>query len=90
MSHSITLESLIEDLHGVEAEIHAYEKKYKLHSRYFLPLYEAGVLEEVHDFGDWAALLGMRTKRLELFKQFLPEALSLLPTNGAAKIAVTA
>lgn len=26
MSRAITLESLIEDLHGVEAEIHAYEK----------------------------------------------------------------
>ncbi len=90
MSHQITLESLLEDLHGLEVEIQEYEKRYKLHSSYFLPLYEAGVLEEVHAFGDWAALLGMRTKRLELFKQFLPDAISHLPTNGIAKAAVAA
>lgn len=69
MSHQITLESLIEDLHGVEAEIQGYEKKYTLHSSYFLPLYEAGVLEEMHDFGDWAALLGMRAKRINILTQ---------------------
>lgn len=88
MSHEITLESLLEDLHGIEAEIQEYEKKFKLHSSYFLPLYEAGVLEEVHAFGDWAALLGMRAKRLELFKQFLPDAMSHLPKNGVARVAV--
>ncbi|MEK7728811.1 MAG: hypothetical protein AAB354_10390 [candidate division KSB1 bacterium] len=90
MSHPITLESLLEDLHGVEVEIQEYEKKYKLHSSYFLPLYEAGVFEEVHDFGDWAALLNMHSKRMELFKQFLPEAVAHLPTNGVAKTAVAA
>jgi hypothetical protein len=78
MPHQITLESLLEDLHGVELEIQEHEKKYKLHSSHFLPLYEAGVLEEAHDFGDWAALLGMRAKRMELFKQFLPETVSHL------------
>ena len=66
MSREITLESLLEDLHGIEAEIQAYEKRFKLHSSYFLPLYEAGVLEEVHEFGDWAALLGMRAKRADM------------------------
>lgn len=87
MSREITLESLLEDLHGVEQEIQEYEKKYKLLSSYFLPLYDAGVLDENHDFGDWAALLGMRAKRIELFRQFLPEVMASLPTNGAAKIA---
>ncbi|MDZ7291669.1 MAG: hypothetical protein ONB44_17510 [candidate division KSB1 bacterium] len=87
MSHEITLESLIEDLHGIELEIQEYEKKYKLLSCYFLPLYDAGILEENHDFGDWAALLGMRAKRIELFKQFLPEAMSNLPTNGTLRLA---
>jgi len=87
MSHAITLASLIEDLHGVEGEIQEYEKKYKLLSCYFQPLYDAGILEEKHDFGDWAALLGMRAKRVELFKQLLPEAMSSLPTNGTTKIA---
>jgi len=87
MSREITLESLLEDLHGVEQEIQEYEKKYKLLSSYFLPLYESGILEENHDFGDWAALLGMRAKRVELFRQFLPEVMASLPTNGAAKIA---
>ncbi|MGI0016887.1 MAG: hypothetical protein ACREBU_25990 [Nitrososphaera sp.] len=86
MSHEITLESLLEDLHGIELEIQEHEKKYKLLSNYFLPLYETGVLEENHDFGDWAALLSMRAKRIELFKQFLPKAMSSLPTNGTVKI----
>ena len=85
MSNPITLESLIEDLHGIDLEIQEYEKKYKMLSSYFLPLYEAGNLEEHHDFGDWAALIKMRAKRIELFKQFLPQAMSTLPTNGTVK-----
>jgi hypothetical protein len=28
----------------------------------------------------------MRAKRIELFKQFLPKAMSNLPTNGAVQI----
>ncbi|MFQ5641373.1 MAG: hypothetical protein ACE5IR_25620 [bacterium] len=87
MSHEITLESLLEDLHGVDLEIQEYEKKYKLLSQYFLPLYETGILEEYHDFGDWAALLDMRVKRIEKFKSFLPQAISILPANGKLKAA---
>ncbi len=90
MSQEITLESLLEDLHGIELEIQEYEKKYKLLSCYFLPLYETGVLEENHDFGDWAALLGMRAKRIELFKRFLPKAMSNLPKNGAEQVIAAA
>jgi hypothetical protein len=76
MSDQTTLESLIEDLHGIDLEIQEYEKKYKMLSSYFSPLDEAGNLEELHDFGDWAALLKMRAKRIKLFKQFLPQASS--------------
>lgn len=90
MSPELTLKDLLEDLHGVELEIQEYEKKYKLLSSYFLPLYETGVLEESRDFGDWAALLDMRAKRIELFKQFLPKAMSNLPANGTSKILAAA
>jgi len=34
----------------------------------------------------WAALLDMRAKRIELFKQFLPKVMADLPTNGTSKI----
>ena len=90
MSHEVTLDSLLEDLHGVDKEIQGYEKKYKLLSHYFLPLYEAGILEENRDFGDWAALLDMRIRRIEKFKMFLPQALSTMPVNGNLKSTVLA
>ena len=86
MSSPITLENLIEDLHGIDFEILEYEKKYKMLSFYFLPLYETGNLEENHDWGDWAALLNMRVKRIELFRKFLPQALSKLPIYGPIKV----
>lgn len=84
---------LISDIHALDRELQLLEEKYNLLSEDFYQLYEAGrlrdeVIEEIDDYGRWAALFRMRLRRKEQYDQvkrrtmqaFLPrEAVVLEP-----------
>lgn len=64
----MTLHELIQDIHALDRELQKYEEKYGLLSEDFYELYVSGVLrdenvEEIDDYGSWAAFYRMRERR---------------------------
>lgn len=64
----MTLHELIQDIHALDRELQKYEEKYGLLSEDFYELYVSGVLrdenvEEIDDYGNWAAFYKMRERR---------------------------
>ncbi|HSN75564.1 MAG TPA: hypothetical protein VL334_10855 [Anaerolineae bacterium] len=63
------LRDLISDIHALDRELQRLEEKYNLLSEDFYQLYETGrlrdevVVEEIDDYGRWAALYRMRSRR---------------------------
>jgi hypothetical protein len=63
------LRDLISDIHALDRELQRLEEKYNLLSEDFYQLYETGrlrdevVVEEIDDYGRWAALYRMRLRR---------------------------
>ena len=49
----MTLNEIIQDIHGLDAELVQLEKRYGLLSADFYHLYKAGELEQSHDFIQW-------------------------------------
>lgn len=50
----MTLHEIIQDIHGLDAELTQLEKRYGLLSADFYHLYKAGELEQSRDFIQWA------------------------------------
>jgi hypothetical protein len=68
------LRDLISDIHALDRELQRLEEKYNLLSEDFNQLYETGrlrddVVEEIDDYGRWAALYRMRLRRKEQYDQ---------------------
>lgn len=66
----MTLSEVIQDIHALNAELETFEKKYGVLSEDFYQLYEAGKLrdeelEEIDDYGAWAASFRIRRRRME-------------------------
>ena len=63
------MRDLISDIHALDRELQRFEEKYNLLSEDFYQLYETGrlrdevVVEEIDDYGRWAALYRMRLRR---------------------------
>ncbi len=49
----MTIDEIIQDIHGLEAELAVLEKRYGLLSADFYHLYKAGELEQSRDFIQW-------------------------------------
>ncbi len=68
MPVSSALHDLIIDIHALDAKLRRYEEKYNLLSEDFYIFYESGALrdeivEEIDEYGQWAALYQMRSRR---------------------------
>ncbi len=63
----MTLEEIIQDIHGLEVELAALENQYGLLSADFYHLYQAGELEQSRDFLRW---LGYFEAKLERERQY--------------------
>jgi hypothetical protein len=90
----MTLEEAIRDIHALNRELEAFEEKYELLSKDFYELYIRGKLrdeeiEEIDEYGQWAALYRMKLHRESLYEELVREKLqtalsvpegSLVPT----------
>ena len=89
----MTLSEIIQDIHGLDAELAHLEKRYGLLSADFYHLYKAGELEQSRDFIQWVgyyeAKLDRETRYREMMYAYLRElreqaglhALSLVPES---------
>jgi hypothetical protein len=70
----VSLHDLIIDIHELDRKLQALEAKYNLLSEDFYQLYVAGRLrdeevEEIDEFGQWAALYRMRIHRVAQYNK---------------------
>jgi hypothetical protein len=68
------LHDLIIDIHALDRELQRYEEKYSLLSGDFYELYTGGQLrdeeiQEIDEYGRWAALYQMRGRREAQYKK---------------------
>jgi hypothetical protein len=92
----MTLYEIIQDIHGLDAELTTLENRYGLLSADFYHLYRAGELEQSRDFIQWVgyyeAKLEREARYREVMYHYLRElreqaglgALRLVPTPIAA------
>lgn len=84
------LRDLISDIHALDRELQRLEEKYNLLSDDFYQLYETGrlrdeVVEEIDDYGRWAALYRMRLRRKEQYDQVKRSTLqAFIPRESVA------
>ena len=84
----VSLRDLIADIHALDRELQRFEEKYDLLSEDFYKLYEAGrlrdeIVEEIDDYGRWAAFYRMRMRRKEHYDQIKASRLQALPNRQA-------
>ncbi|MBS1252866.1 MAG: hypothetical protein MAG451_01909 [Anaerolineales bacterium] len=91
----MTLDEIIQDIHGLDAELAQLEKRYGLLSADFYHLYKAGELEQTRDFIQWVgyyeAKLAREARYREMMYDYLRElrqkaglgALRLIPEPSA-------
>ena len=92
----MTLNEIIQDIHGLNAELARLERRYGLLSADFYHLYKAGELEQSRDFIQWVgyyeAKLAREARYREIMYNYLRElrqragidALHLVPETIAA------
>jgi hypothetical protein len=92
----MTLNEIIQDIHGLDAELARLERRYGLLSADFYHLYKAGELEQSRDFIEWVgyyeAKLAREARYREMMYDYLRElrqrsglgALRLVPEATAA------
>ena len=92
----MTLHEIIQDIHGLDAELTQLEKRYDLLSADFYHLYKAGELEQSRDFIQWVgyyeAKLAREARYREVMYRHLRElrqqagldALQLIPASTPA------
>lgn len=71
---SAKLYDLIADIHALDRELQKFEERYTVFSDDFYRLYKAGRLrdeeiEEIDEYGRWAALYSMRLRRMKQYDQ---------------------
>ena len=73
----MTLNEIIQDIHGLDAELTHLERRYGLLSADFYHLYKAGELEQRRDFIQWVgyyeAKLERQTRYSEMMYAYLRE-----------------
>lgn len=73
----MTLHEIIQDIHGLDAELSQLEKRYGLLSADFYHLYKGGELEQTRDFIQWVgyyeAILERQARYRELLYAYLRE-----------------
>ncbi|HBY92701.1 MAG TPA: hypothetical protein DEP84_01860 [Chloroflexi bacterium] len=71
----VTLNEIIQDIHGLEAELAQLERRYGLLSADFYHLYQAGELEQSRDFIQWVGYYEARLAREARYREMMYEYL---------------
>ena len=90
----MTLYELIQDIHALDRELQRYEEKYGLLSQDFYQLYISGLLrdeevEEINDYGSWAAFYRMRQRRKRKYDELKESTLRTLRASAPESVALT-
>lgn len=70
----VNMHDLIVDIHALDRELQKFEEKYTVFSEDFYAIYQSGKLrdenvEEIDEYGRWAALYRMRLRRKQQYDQ---------------------
>ncbi|MDH7487755.1 MAG: hypothetical protein QHJ81_15965 [Anaerolineae bacterium] len=89
----MTLYELIQDIHALDRELQRYEEKYSLLSEDFYELYISGKLrdeniEEIDDYGSWAAFYRMRQQRRRKYDELKESTLRTLRVSAPESVAL--
>jgi hypothetical protein len=67
----MTLSEIIQDIHGLDAELALLEKRYGLLSADFYHLYKAGELEQSRDFIQWVGYYEAKLDREARYRELM-------------------
>lgn len=67
----MTLNEIIQDIHGLETELVQLEKRYGLLSADFYHLYKAGELEQSRDFIQWVGYYEVKLEREARYREMM-------------------
>jgi hypothetical protein len=86
----ITINEVIADFHGLDAELTALETRYGLLSPDFYHLYKAGELEQSRDFIQWVGYYEAKLDRERRYREMMYEHLRRLrERSGAGTLQLT-
>ena len=78
----MTLEEILQDIHGLDARLRELEERYGLLSDDMYTLYRLGELEQSRDLIRWVGYYEMRKERQNAYAAALRERLLTLRTAG--------
>lgn len=83
----MTILEVIQDIHALDKELQRYEEKYGLLSEDFYELYTSGALrdeeiEEIDEYGSWAAFYRMRQRRKRKYDELKEGVLRTLQASA--------
>jgi hypothetical protein len=83
----MTLVEIIQDIHALDKKLQEYEEKYGLLSEDFYELYISGALrdeevEEIDEYGSWAAFYKMRQRRKLKYDELKEDVLHTLQASA--------
>ena len=67
----MTIDEIIQDIHGLDAELVALERRYGLLSADFYHLYKAGELEQSRDFIEWLGYYEAKLDRVARYRELM-------------------
>ena len=79
----MTLQEIIKDIHGLDAELVELEKRYAILSDDFYQLYRVGEIEETRDFIKWVGYYEAKLARMTPYREMMCDYLrQLRQTEG--------
>ena len=83
----MTLNEIIQDIHGLDAELTGLETRYGLLSADFYHLYKAGELEQSRDFIQWVGYFEAKLEREHRYREMMYDYLrELRQRSGVSAI----
>jgi hypothetical protein len=67
----MTIQEVIQDIHGLDEELASLEKRYGLLSPDFYHLYKAGEIEQTRDFIRWVGYYEAKVEREARYREIL-------------------
>lgn len=67
----MTLNDIIQDIHGLDAQLAELESRYALLSPDFYHLYQAGELEQTRDFIKWVGYYQAKLDRIARYRELM-------------------
>jgi len=83
------LREIIQDIHAMNQELEKFEAKYGMLSKDFYELYISGALrdeeiEELNDYGRWAAYYRIKLQREKAYDKLIEERLAKLRASASS------